>query len=170
MGLKCNVDMNAMRKRIEDMHKATEKKQIVLLQMLGEECIIRARGEHANNWQDQTGNLRSSIGYMIFKDGEPILESTFEQVNAGHAQEGDVYDGAQRGMQFCKTIGEKTHGIALVVVAGMNYAQHVEAGHATKNGHVVAGRDVLTTAELFVERALPKMLEELKSNIIKAAE
>ncbi|MBQ2186999.1 MAG: hypothetical protein II401_00370, partial [Bacteroidales bacterium] len=62
-----------MRKRFDDMLKATEKMQIVRLQMLGEECIIRARGEHANNWQDQTGNLRSSIGYMIFKDGEPIL-------------------------------------------------------------------------------------------------
>ena len=160
MGLKCNVDMNAMRKRFEDMLKATEKMQIVRLQMLGEECIIRARGEHANNWQDQTGNLRSSIGYMIFKDGEPILESTFEQVNAGHAKEGDVYDGAQRGMQFCKTIGEQTHGIALVVVAGMSYASYVE-----KNG-----KDVLTSAEQYVERELPRMLEELKSQIIKAAE
>ena len=153
MGLKCNVDMNDMRKRFDDMLKATEKMQIVRLQMLGKECIIRARGEHVNNWQDQTGNLRSSIG-------EPILESTFEQVNAGNAKEGDVYDGAQRGIQFCKTIGEQTHGIALVVVAGMSYASYVE-----KNG-----KDVLTSAEQYVERELPRMLEELKSQIIKAAE
>lgn len=169
MGLKCNVDMNAMRKRIEDFYRVVEEKQIKRLQILGEEAVKLARNEHPNNWQDQTGNLRSSIGYMVFKDGEPVVESVFEQIAIEH-QEGVNYDGAQRGMQFCKTIGEKTHGIALVVVAGMNYAQHVEAGHATKNGHVVAGRDVLTSAEHFVERALPILLEELKSNIIKAAE
>ena len=42
----------------------------------------------------------------------------------------------------------------------MSYASYVE-----KNG-----KDVLTSAEQLAERELPKMLEELKSNIIKAAE
>lgn len=152
--------MNAMRSRFNRFFDEVEKKQIERLQILGEEAVKLARCEHANNWQDQTGNLRSSVGYMVFKDGEPVVESTFEQVSKKNAKPGDVYDGAQRGMQFCKTIGEQTHGIALVVVAGMSYASYVE-----KNG-----KDVLTSAEHFVERALPQMLQELKSNIIKAAE
>ena len=160
MGLKCNVDMNAMRSRFSRFFDEVEKKQIERLKMLGEMCVTQARGEHANNWQDQTGNLRSSVGYMVFKDGVSVEEGTFEQITPRNPQPGDVYDGATRGMQFCKTIGDQTRGIALVVVAGMSYASYVE-----KNG-----KDVLTSAEQLAERELPKMLEELKSNIIKAAE
>lgn len=160
MAIKAGFTADDMRAHFNHFFDVVEEKQIARLQRLGEECVTRARSEHPRNWQDQTGNLRSSIGYMIFKDGSAIAESVFEQVSARNPQAGDVYDGAEQGMQFCKQIGEQTSGIALVVVAGMNYAQYVE-----KNG-----RDVLTSAELFAEQELPRMLEELKQNILKASE
>jgi len=160
MAIKAGFTVDDMRAHFNRFFDKVEVKQIEVLKKLGEECVTRARSEHPQNWQDQTGNLRSSIGYMIFKDGSPISGSAFEQVSARNSQAGDVYDGAEQGMQFCKQIGESTTGYALVVVAGMNYAIHVE-----KNG-----RDVLTSAELHAEQTLPKMLEELKIDIAKAAE
>lgn len=160
MAITAGFTIDDMREHFNRFFDAVEEKQIARLKRLGEECVTRARSEHPRNWQDQTGNLRSSIGYMLFKDGIAISESSFEQVSAKNPQSGDVYDGAEQGMQFCKQIGESTSGISLVVVAGMNYAIHVEK----------SGRDVLTSAELFAEQELPRMLEELKQNIAKAAE
>lgn len=123
--------------------------------ILGEEAVSVARNEHVNNWQDQTGNLRSSIGYMVFKDGVPVMQSTFEQITAQHPHDNDVYDGANRGMQFCKSIGEKTQGLVLVVVAGMKYASYVEK----------RGRDVLTSAEYHVENNLKSRLQSVLDDL-----
>ena len=59
-----------------------------------------------------------------------------------------------------KKIGKETKGVALVVVAGMNYAAYVEA----------KGYNVLSSAEHLAERELPRMLEKLITNIKRAAE
>lgn len=160
MAIEAGFTVDDMRNHFNRFLDSIEKAQINRLRKLGEMCVTRARNEHPNNWQDQTGNLRSSIGYMIFKDGEAIAESVFEQVSSPNPQSGDVYDGAERGMKFCKEIGERTSGLSLVVVAGMNYAQYVE----------MHGRDVLTSAEQLAESELPRMLEELKQNIAKSTE
>lgn len=160
MAIKANFTSDDIRKQFGRFFDEVEKKQIERLKMLGEMCVSQARNEHAGNWQDQTGNLRSSIGYMVFKDGVSVGQSDFVQVSAIHPTAGDVYDGAKRGMAFCKEIGEKTTELSLVVVAGMNYALYVEK----------SGRDVLTSAELLAENELPKMLEQLTQNIKSAAE
>ena len=57
-------------------------------------------------------------------------------------------------------VGKETKGVALVVVAGMNYAAYVEA----------RGKNVLSSAEHLAERELPRMLEKLITNIKRAAE
>ena len=47
-----------------------EEKIVRILRIVGEKCINEAR-EHGS-YQDQTGNLRSSIGYVVLQDGKPI--------------------------------------------------------------------------------------------------
>ncbi len=85
-------------------------------------------------FHDQTGNLRSSIGYVVVKDGKPVNVS-FGAVKGGHA-------GVNEGQRLALQVGSRqTDGYALVVVAGMNYAVHVES----------KGRDVLTSAEKYAE-------------------
>ena len=67
-----------------------------------------------------SGNLRSSIGYVVFKDGKPV-NIAFEAVKGGHV-------GVHEGQRLAQQIGENyTDGYTLVVVAGMNYAVHVES-------------------------------------------
>ncbi len=113
------------------------------LQYIGERCLNAARD--TNSYKDQTGNLRSSLGYVISCDGKIVYESTFEVVKNGA-------DGAKSGIQFAKEIVRQfPEGIVLIVVAGMNYAQFVSA----------KGYDVIDSAELLADRLVPQIMKQL---------
>lgn len=113
------------------------------LQYVGERCLNAAR--ETNSYKDQTGNLRSSLGYVIASDGKIVYQSNFEVVKQGGS-------GAKSGIQFAKEIVRQfPEGIVLVVVAGMNYAAHVSA----------TGRDVIDSAELLADKLVPQILKQL---------
>lgn len=156
INVKPNFTVDDVRQRYDAFLDVVEELQLEALQQLGEECVTFARSDHANDWQDQTGNLRSSIGYMIFKDGKVVFGTPFEQVAAKNPpKDGVPLDGAKRGEALCRSIGEQTTGMTLVMVAGMNYAIYVES----------KGRDVITGAHTHAVRTLPQMIEQLKSDI-----
>lgn len=149
MALKANFKPNAVQERLEAVLRVIEKRQIQRLQYLGEMCVKHAREN--GSYTDQTGNLRSSIGYVVYKDGI--------EVSSGFEKFKDGTEGGRQGKGVADWVAmNHTEGILLVVVAGMNYALKVES----------KGRDVLTSAELLAEKELPKMLEQLTDNIIKA--
>ena len=154
MALKSLFSDQDVRQRFARFLEVVEKRQIQRLQYLGELCVEKARLIPANiGFTDQTGNLRSSIGYAVFRDGKVVAEN-FEVVKSGK-------EGSEKGKSIAENISKKyPDGILLVVVAGMNYALKLES----------KGRDVLTTAELFAQTELPKMLKELADNIGKATQ
>lgn len=121
--------------------------------MLGEKCVIEARDRpQENSWFDQSGNLRSSIGYVVVCEGEIIHYSDFNQVKQGS-------EGTLEGKELAKELA-KNHikGYALIVVAGMNYAEYVES---------LDNKVVLASAELFAEKELPNMMKKLKEQIAR---
>lgn len=150
MGINPTFNQEDVSRRFAAFLDAIVEKQIKRLQELGEKCVMHAKSIPENiGFKDQTGNLRHSIGYMVFKDGIAIHE--------GYSQDGG--EGAKVGQNLAKTIGSKyPEGVVLVVTAGMNYALYVES----------KGRDVLTSAEHLAQQELPKMLQKLVSNIEKA--
>lgn len=100
-----------------------EEKIYLLLQRAGEEFVKIARKKGA--YQDRTGNLRSSIGYVIAKDGD-VLTENFELAEEGSEK--------SRGMREAKRltsdlIGLHKNGWVLIGVAAMPYAAAVEAIH-----------------------------------------
>lgn len=117
---------------------------IYAFQYVGEACVKEARDNHT--YQDQTGNLSSSIGYCIVRDGK-ILSMTAP----AKVKDGD--DGIIKGQQYLDSLAKKwgRHGIVLIVSAGMNYAEYVEA-----RGYVV-----LSSAEI----KAPNILEEVMSQL-----
>jgi hypothetical protein len=163
-----------IQRQIEKSLRIIEEEQIIILQKLGEMCVTRAREIPKDiGFEDQTGNLRSSIGYTVFKNGIALHEF-YEQVAPKHPKKGAVYDGAQKGAELARKVGAKyKQGIALVVTAGMSYAIYVESGgdrkRTKKDGSVTTWyqkpRDVLTSAELLAKKELPRMIEELKQDI-----
>lgn len=155
MGVTANFTKADVKKRIDAFLDMVEQKQIARLQRLGEMCLIEARNN--KGYMMQTGALLSSTGYQVFVDGVAI-HSQFDAASGAESEA--AAKGIKTGQTLAEQIGKETKGIALVVVAGMNYAAYVEA----------RGYNVLTSAEHLAERELPKMLEKLITNIKRAAE
>lgn len=149
MGIKPKFNESDVAKCFMAFLEVIEKKQIERLQYLGEMCVKEARLVPPDTgFQDQTGNLRSSIGYVIFKNGVAI-KSNYDQVKEGS-------EGIKKGQALAEQVGKKyPTGIVLVVTAGMNYAVYLES----------KGRDVLTSAEILAKKELPRMLNDLISDI-----
>ena len=155
MPIKPSFSISDIQKRCNAFVEQVEKQQIKRLQALGEKCLIEARMN--KGYMMQTGALCSSTGYTIFVDGV-ALHSQFDA--ASGAESNAAQKGIKAGEELAERIGKETKGIALVVVAGMNYASYVEA----------KGYNVLSSAEHLAERELPRMLEKLVSNIRDASE
>lgn len=155
MGVTANFTKADVKKRIDAFLDVVERQQIKTLQQLGEMCLIEARNN--KGYMMQTGALLSSTGYQVFVDGVAI-HSQFDAASGAESEA--AARGIKTGQTIAEQIGKETKGVALVVVAGMNYAAYVEA----------RGYNVLTSAEHLAERELPKMLEKLITNIKRAAE
>lgn len=66
-------DQHSLERWFDHFQSKAENKILVLLQAGGEKFIDIARRN--GSYKDQTGNLRSSIGYIIAKNGEVIAEN-----------------------------------------------------------------------------------------------
>ena len=129
-----------LEKRIDELRG----KIIEAFSYVGEQAVNEARQNH--RYKDQTGNLTSSIGYCVLDNGNVVLESSFEVVKEGK-------QGSQDGRNFLhRLMAEHPTGIALIVVAGMEYAAYVEAKNL----------NVLDSAEQLAEKLLPQVLKSLK--------
>lgn len=135
--------MSEIDRYTEQRFRGLEQAVIRTLTYCGEVCLNVARS--TNSYKDQTGNLRSSIGYVVAVDGRIVNQSDFETVKKGG-------DGSKQGAAFAKQLVRRfPKGVCLIVVAGMDYAVHV------KN----RGYDVLDSSELTADRIVPYMLKQL---------
>lgn len=118
------------------------------LRFVGENFVLNAR-DHGT-YKDQTGNLRSSIGYIIMKNGQQ-LEENFE------ARGGS--EGEERAKQVVEELkGKFPTGLVLIGVAGMDYAAAVES----------KGFDVISSSSNQAEislRAALKSIEQKFGNV-----
>ena len=143
MGAKQITPMSEVEACLDEQIERIEQLIIYNLSNVGEQCLTEAR--NTNSYKDQTGNLRSSIGYTIVKDGRVIRQSDFAVVRKGS-------EGKSEGEQFARSLASKfSDGIVLIVVAGMNYASYVSA----------KGYNVLDSAELLADRLVPSILKQL---------
>ena len=124
---------------------------------VGEKAVTEARKR--GRYSDQTGNLRSSIGYCVLDNGRLIQMSSFlaergvrkDKQGNEHSYEGK--EGSKEGKKFLETLMSKhSKGLTLIVVAGMEYAAYVEAMNL----------NVLDSAEQMSERLLPILMRKLK--------
>ena len=110
---------------------------------VGEQCIIEARNN--GDYEDQTGNLRSSIGYAVLMNGQVIQSDCVDKIKNGD-------EGVSEGLAFLQKRIKKASkkGVCLIVTAGMNYADYVE----TK-------KVVLSSAELKAPILVKQLLTSL---------
>jgi hypothetical protein len=111
---------------------SVEERIIMTLAMVGEKFVNDAR--NIRTYQDQTGNLRSSIGYIIAKDGHIVTEDV----------EGKAQGKAQAKKIAREILQENKQGFVLIGVCGMNYAAAVESkGYDVITGSVPAAKQLL---------------------------
>lgn len=121
-----------IRKMFDKLGKRAEFVIMDLLQRTGEEFVKIASLE--GNYIDHTGNLRSSIGYVIVKDGSIAGRNFQLSEKEGTDKQTGKREGEQLAMDLVKTF---TKGYVMIGVAGMKYAVIVEA---------MENKDVLTRA------------------------
>lgn len=122
------------------------------LSYLGEQSVKKARNRSGQeSWFDQTGNLRSSIGYAIYEHGKKDVESAFGIVKQGA-------EGTNEGRKMVEELASMySQTYALVVVAAMNYAEYVEA---------MENKDVLASTELWAKSIVDSYMEKTKKRIL----
>ncbi len=103
--------------RIQGEIIAFEKRVIRTLGFLGETYVnaakLKTKGQ--GGYDNITGNLRASIGWMILKDGKEVSLSVDEKSEDTSKLINDVK-------------AQVPNGFVLVVFAGMEYAFYLEAG------------------------------------------
>lgn len=113
---------------------------------IGERVVGGVVSGELSSWNDQTGNLRSSVGYIVVRDGDVKAEGGFQSY-------GEADEGPSRGRAYARSlIPLYPAGVALIIVAGMEYAAYVEA---------MDNKTVLAQGELETARLVNELVERL---------
>ena len=126
------------------------------LSYLGEQCIKNARDRSQDeSWIDQTGALRSSVGYAVYEMGKKKIESDFPIVKQGA-------EGAEEGRKMLNDLARLySDTYTLVVVAAMNYATFVESFES---------KDVLASTELMAQSKIDEYMRRTKQMVEERVE
>lgn len=155
MGVELVTDMSEVTAYLNASLRILRQEIVRALSYLGEQCVIKVRDRSGeDSWFDQTGNLRSSVGYAVYERGKKEIESAFKVVSQGN-------EGSSEGRKMIDELASQySNTYALVVVAAMNYAEYVEA---------MDNKDVLASAELFaaskINEYLTKALKRAEKKI-----
>jgi hypothetical protein len=134
-------DINADMQRLVEQQR---KKLIARMMYIGEQAVTIARTNR--KYLDQTGNLTSSIGYVVAVNGSVVKAGDFNVVQKGE-------QGQQTGRSFATSLAKKyPYDITLIVVAGMDYATYIEA----------KGLGGMTAAELDAKVEVEKLISKFK--------
>lgn len=125
------ANMKLQIKGVEALKERLNKKKELFVASLGTDLMQlgEAAVTHAKNnkgYQDRTGNLKNSISYALFLDGELV------QSVAGNIPHPEKTEEGQESVEEALTAFAGQTGIVaskgytIIVVAGMNYGKHVE--------------------------------------------
>jgi hypothetical protein len=153
MAIRNNMTREEVNAIFLERKKKVELAIFTRLSRIGEKLLTYAKTIPADKgYNDRTGNLRSSTGYIIVMDGR-IAKNKFSKVTGS---EQSTEDGASIGLTYAESLAANhSKGYVLIFVAGMEYALEVES----------RGKDVLTTTEYKARSEMPAELKELENNI-----
>lgn len=151
MAVRAEFKIEGIRRLQEKLLEKRDNLKRVLdmkLQQLAEEAVSHAK--HNKGYKDRTANLKNSISYALFYDGELVKK------NVGQMSKPDE---APKGQQDIETVLDsysqqegviRPKGYSLIIVAGMEYGAHVEH----------KGYNVLHLTKYYLRDELRKILEE----------
>lgn len=148
--IRCTTPKSAIDAFFNDALRIVKEEVTRALMYLGEQCVIRIKDRSGDDsWYDHTGNLRSSIGYAVYDYGKKLMESAFAIVRQGSK-------GASEGRRMVNELASEYANVyALVVVAGMDYADVVEA---------IESKDVLASTKSWATKEINEVIDKAKKS------
>lgn len=146
--MRATFKMSDIKKLLEQKQRQVEQAFFMALKRVGEEFVSNARQMGA--YKDDTGNLRSSIHYLIIKNGQVLYDTS----PSGSGE------GAKKAARMIARLtgrlsAKHPNAFILIGVAGMEYAAAVES----------KGFDVITGAGQIAAESLRKALQRISLKI-----
>lgn len=122
----------------------------------GDKVVNGIRSGEMSNWNDVSGSLRSSVGYVVCRKGRIVRSSDFDTVLDGA-------EGSGKGRELSRKLANDYayYDFALIVVAGEEYAVYVEA---------IDNKVVLAGGYLYLEKNLVRRMQERISTVLRKYE
>lgn len=129
-----------------------DRASILFLAKIGEEMARYAR--ETGSYEDRSGNLRNSIGYIVIQNGTAVVDSFEGNIPSREGYAGDANLAHKKGLEYAMQVGHTLGGYKtyLVMVAGMEYAVFVQS----------KGRVVLQATENHLEANVPSYKDEFR--------
>ena len=144
-----------LQQRLNERKEALKRVLDMKLLQLAEEAVTHAK--HNKGYKDRTANLKNSISFALFYDGELVTQQVgkIPQPNEAPKEHQGVASNLE---QFCSETGVvRPTGYSLIIVAGMEYGAHVEH----------KGYNVLHLTKYYLRDEMKKVLEETIDDIKK---
>lgn len=136
----------ALQKRLNEKRQHIISYLNMRLMQLAEEAVTYSKEN--KGYQDRTANLKNSISFALYLDGQLITSAVGKIPKAEGGQEG-VSTALNEYAQKEGVVAPK--GYSLVIVAGMNYGKYVED----------KGYNVLHLTKYFLRDEMKKIFEEV---------
>ena len=148
MGLEKLFSEDFIAKKVNSFQQRVESVSVEVLSKIGNDLVDYAKA--SRNYQDITGNLTGSIGYVVFKNGTMVAKGRF---TSGTGQS----KGIEVAQKLAANSFSESTNLTLAVVAGMQYAVFVEA----------KGFNVLIPAELKAKTEILTLMKERIKGYLK---
>ena len=143
-----------LQKRLNQMKESVDNRLAMELRQVGEEAVTFSKEN--KGYHDRTANLKNSISYALFKDGE-LLEQHIGNIPKPNEDAGGQAQVADNLARYATQEGVvKPQGYTLIVVAGMNYGKYVED----------KGYNVLYLTQNYLREELKKVINGIINDIV----
>lgn len=156
MALKAEFKVEGIRQLQQKLNEKREALKRVLdmkLLQLAEEAVSHAK--HNKGYKDRTANLKNSISFALFYDGQLVTKQIGQLSKPEDApkEHGGVENNLDAFAQEDGVVAPS--GYSLIIVAGMEYGAHVEH----------KGYNVLHLTRYYLHDEMKKILEETLEEI-----
>lgn len=139
----------ALQQKLNEKREQLIKFLNVRLMQLAEEAVVYSKDN--KGYQDRTANLKNSISFALYLDGEIVTSKIGAIPKAEEAVGGQdaVGEALQNHAQQEGVVAPK--GYSLIIVAGMNYGKYVED----------KGYNVLHLTKYYLRSEMKKIFKEV---------
>ena len=143
----------ALQKRLNEKRQQIISYLNMRLMQLAEEAVTYSKEN--KGYQDRTANLKNSISFALYLDGQLVTSVIGKIPKAEEAEGGQESVSVALGEYAQKEGVVAPKGYSLVIVAGMNYGKYVED----------KGYNVLHLTKYFLRDEMKKIFEEVAEMI-----